>query len=722
MPPPHLEQGRSVANITRASLPLSLLALMATGEVLGNDLFDNHHAMPEILTATRLKQSPAAVPGSVTVLDSALIKASGARSIPELLRLVPGMQVVPQSGNLSTVNYHGSSANQARRLQVLVDGRSVYRAGFAQVDWGDIPVAIEDIDRIEVFRGPNTVSYGANALMAVINILTRAPRDSHGTRLKHTRGQRGIDDWYASHGLGWNNGDMRLSLSGLHDDGFDHDGENNDFRDSKRLNRLNLSISQELGATQSIDWQLALKEGTNQVGNRYESIFPIAAQPWEQASDSDVRARDFATSLRWNLDLNPAHSLYVQTNLQQWERLRQWRACEGQLAFSPGLRDLWSRDPGYVLATADAIKKNLPLPGTDAQKAEIAAILAQSPSALNPTGFNHACGLINEDARENRFDLEIQDTFSISDDLRLVSGLSYRHDRAESETYLNGELKRDTWSLFSQFEWRIDQHWLLQGGAMLEDASTQNPSLSPRLALNYLITPAHGLRAVYSEAVRTPDMFENHAHWQYRVRDLRPAALGQSEAYYFAKASGPGDLEQEVMRSREVGYNGYFSNIGLTLDVKLFYDEIDNMISEPLKVYQFAPTNNNHLRLKGAESELNWQLGIRDRLRLGYAYIDYDASHRIDRRLTPRNSGSAGWLRDWGQGWSSALFYYGADQLNQYRFERLDLRVAKRIAIGSAALELAGVVQQRLDDEPLSWQENNYHERHLLYFSAELEF
>jgi iron complex outermembrane receptor protein len=726
MPHPHLEQGCRVAINTRASLPLSLLALLATGAVLGDDLFDNHYAMPEILTATRLKQSPAAVPGSVTVLDSALIKASGARSLPELLRLVPGMLVVPQSGNLNTVNYHGSSANQARRMQVLVDGRSVYRAGFAQVDWDDIPVAIEDIERIEVFRGPNTVSYGANALMAVVNILTRAPRDSHGTRLKHTRGQRDINDWHASHGQGWESGDMRLSLSGRQDDGFDHKDDDSDFRDSKRLNRLNLSISQELDAKQSLDWQLALKEGTNQVDNRYESIFPIAAQPWEQSSDSDVRARDFATSLRWNLDLNPAHSLYVQTNLQQWERLRQWRACEGQLAFSSQLGRLWADSPSYTNRLSQHLKAGnfTPPAGTPEQTALATQVLQQAAATFDPTTrtLAHSCGLINEDARESRFDLEIQDTLSLSDDLRLVSGLSYRHDRADSETYLNGELKQDTWSLFSQFEWRINQHWLLQGGAMFEDASTSSASLSPRIALNYLITPAHGLRAVYSEAVRTPDMFENHADWQYRVRDLRPAALGQNEAAYFATASGPGNLEQEVMRSRELGYNGHFSNIGLTLDVKLFYDEIDNMISEPLKVYQFAPTNSNHLRLKGAESEINWQLGIRDRLRLGYAYIDYDASHRIDRRLTPRNSGSAGWLRDWGQDWSSALFYYGADQLNQYRFERLDLRVAKRIAIGGAALELSGVLQQRLDDEPLSWQQNNHDQRHLLYFSAEIEF
>jgi iron complex outermembrane receptor protein len=124
----------------------------------------------------------------MTVIDSELINASGARDISELLRLVPGM-MVGYTGNQAAVNYHGTNANDARRMQVLIDGRSVYRAGLATVDWSDIPVAMEDIERIEVFRGPNTVSYGANALMAVVNILTRNAADSHGTRLKVTRGQ-----------------------------------------------------------------------------------------------------------------------------------------------------------------------------------------------------------------------------------------------------------------------------------------------------------------------------------------------------------------------------------------------------------------------------------------------------------------------------------------------------------------------------------------------------
>ncbi|MNZ35349.1 Vitamin B12 transporter BtuB precursor [compost metagenome] len=702
-----------------------LLGALTTGAALAEDLFLAPSTLPEVLTATRLQQAPAAVPGSVSVLDSALIRASGARSLPELLRLVPGMLVVPQNGNSTTVNYHGSSANQARRLQVLVDGRSVYRAGFAQVDWNDIPVAIEDIERIEVFRGPNTVSYGANALMAVINILTRAPRDSHGTRLKATQGERGISDWYASHGHGWQGGDLRLSLSGQQDDGFDHKADGSDFRDGQRLSRLNLRVSQELDASQSLDWQLALKEGSNQIDNHYQPVFPIAAQPWEQDADSDVRARDYAGSLRWNLDLDPSHSLYVQGNLQQWERLRQWRACEGQLAFSPELGRLWALSPQYV----EQLGQNLgagnftPPTGSAEQVALATRVLQQAFATLNPGQgtLAHSCGLINEDVRESRFDLEIQDTLSLSDNLRLVSGLRYQHDRADSDVYLDGRRSRDTWSLFSQFEWHIDSHWLLQGGAMLEDDNATSPSLSPRLALNYLITPAHGLRVVYSEAVRSPDMFENHADWQYPVRDLHPAALGQSQARYFASAHGPGNLEQERMRSRELGYNGHFADLGLSLDLKLFYDEIDNLISEPLKVYDFMPSNDNRLRLKGAEGELDWRLGLQDRLRLGYAYIEFDATHRIDRRLTPRHSGSAGWLRDWGHDWSSSLFYYGADSLNQYRFERVDLRLAKRLRLGSGQLELAGVLQQRLDDEPLGWPNNNYDERRVFWISAGLE-
>lgn len=696
---------------TRAPLPLSLFAALLAGKAVAGDLFVDRVDVPEVLTASRLKQSPAEVPGSMTVLDRDLIRASGARDIPELMRLVPGMMVGYLSGNQATVNYHGTNVTEARRLQVLVDGRSVYRPGLATVDWTDIPVAIEDIDRIEVFRGPNAVSYGANALMGVINILTRHPADSQGTRLKYTAGQDGISDWYASQGLRGESSDYRLSLSGQQDDGFDHDQFDRAYRDSRRLSRFNLVANHSLDLRHSLDWQLAAKEGSNQ---RPYSYRPIFGNVPDGSDNSDLTARDYAGSLRWTFDVNPEHSFYMQGYAEHWERLQDFRACEAQVAFSPQLAELWALDPKYVERLSESLPR-IP-PGTAKERALASQVLRQ----LRTGAARSSCGQVNQNIRETRYDLEMQDILSLADGVRLLTGMSYRHDQATSETYFDGTVNNEIWRLFSQLEWHLTPHWLLQGGAMLEDDQLSGSSASPRIALNYLITPRHSLRAVYSEAVRSPDMYENEVDWSYRVRNITPAAYGQNSAYYFARAHGPGDLDQERMRSREVGYNGQFDE--LSVDIKAYYDEIHGLISDPLKVSDFEPTNDNSIRFSGAETQLDWRASLRDRLRLTYAYVDYDATSRYDRRLTARNSGSAGWMRDWGHGWSSSVFYYGDDALNEYRFERVDLRMAKRIPLGRASLELAGVLQQRLDDEPLTWPENRYDSRHLLYFSAEVDF
>lgn len=695
-----------------------VLALIFSSPALPDDLFLDNEPLPQVLTATRLKQSPAAVPGSMTVIDSELINASGARDISELLRLVPGMMVGNISGNQAAVNYHGTNATEARRMQVLIDGRSVYRAGLATVDWSDIPVAMEDIERIEVFRGPNTVSYGANALMAVVNIITRHPADSHGTRMKVTRGQRGIDDFYASQGVGWDDGDLRLSLSGQQDDGFDSNRFGDDYRDSRRLNRFNLAVSQTLNDNQSIDWQLNAKDGTNQRPYTYHPVFPgITAA----GNNSDITAKDYAGSLRWNLDINPNHSLYIQGSAQHWDRQQTWRACDAEVSFSPQLTELWQLNPNYTERLARNMERYAG-PGAPAGTAAEQALGNQALEQWRNGARQTLCGDIDQSARESRYDLELQDTLSLTDSLRLVSGMNYRYDRADSETYFNGTLDDTTWRTFGQLEWRATEHWLLQGGAMFEDTQLTGSSLTPRVAVNYLITPRHGLRAVYSEAIRSPDMFENNVNWSYQVKNLRPSAYGQTSARYFVKTRGPGDLEQERMRSRELGYNGYFAGPGLTVDVKLFYDEITGMISEPLRNNQYIASNSNTARFKGTETQLDWRLGSADRLRLTYAYVDAEASNPADEQLTARNSGSAGWLRDWGQGWNSALFYYGDDALNGYRFERVDTRIAKRIGLGKASLELAGILQQRLDDQPTTFVDNNYDERRVLYFSAELTF
>ncbi len=129
--------------------------------------------LPLVSSASRLPQALDRAPAAVTVITREMIAASGFRQLPDVFRLVPGMQVSWVAGNIPTVTYQGLSSIFSRHVQVLVDGRSVYNPGYGTVNWRGIPLAVDDIERIEVVRGPNAPNDGANAVVASIHIFSR---------------------------------------------------------------------------------------------------------------------------------------------------------------------------------------------------------------------------------------------------------------------------------------------------------------------------------------------------------------------------------------------------------------------------------------------------------------------------------------------------------------------------------------------------------------------
>src|SRR3989338_2069431 len=129
--------------------------------------------LPVVLSASRLSQPISETPNAMTVIDREMIVASGARNIADVFKLVPSMYVGYENGHTHIVSYRGITDAYARRMQVLVDGRSIYLPIFGQVDWAELPLDIGDIDRIEVVRGPSAASHGSNSVQGGINILTR---------------------------------------------------------------------------------------------------------------------------------------------------------------------------------------------------------------------------------------------------------------------------------------------------------------------------------------------------------------------------------------------------------------------------------------------------------------------------------------------------------------------------------------------------------------------
>jgi iron complex outermembrane receptor protein len=124
----------------------------------------------------KLFQSAAAI----YVITQEEIRRSGLTSIPELLRLAPGLSVARIDGNKWAISARGFNGRVANKLLVLIDGRSVYTPQFSGVYWEIQNFPIEEIERIEVFRGPGGTLWGANAVNGVINVITKHAKDSQG--------------------------------------------------------------------------------------------------------------------------------------------------------------------------------------------------------------------------------------------------------------------------------------------------------------------------------------------------------------------------------------------------------------------------------------------------------------------------------------------------------------------------------------------------------------
>ncbi len=119
-------------------------------------------------------------PAAIYVLTSEDIRRSGATTIPEALRLVPGVEVARVDSDHWSIGVRGFGSGFSKSLLVLIDGRSVYTPLFAGVYWDVQDVPLDDIDRIEVIRGPGGTIWGSNAVNGVINIITKNSKDTHG--------------------------------------------------------------------------------------------------------------------------------------------------------------------------------------------------------------------------------------------------------------------------------------------------------------------------------------------------------------------------------------------------------------------------------------------------------------------------------------------------------------------------------------------------------------
>ena len=133
-----------------------------------------------VTTVSRQETTVGKTPAGVFIITQEMIRRSGARSLPEVLRMAPGVQVARIDGNKWAISIRGFNQRFSNKLLVQIDGRSVYTPLFAGVFWDVQDVLLEDVERIEVIRGPGATVWGANAVNGVINVITKKAGDTQG--------------------------------------------------------------------------------------------------------------------------------------------------------------------------------------------------------------------------------------------------------------------------------------------------------------------------------------------------------------------------------------------------------------------------------------------------------------------------------------------------------------------------------------------------------------
>lgn len=416
--------------------------------------------LPVVATVSRLPQRLADAPAAVTVVDRDMIRASGARSLNDVFRLVPGFQTFPHNTESARVTYHGLTDEEySPRVQVLVDGRSLHSPLFQNgVNWAVIPVALEDIERIEVVRGTNAVSYGANAFLGVINIVTLDSALARGAAVSVSHGNQGVRDQTVR-------GGGKL-------------GEMGDFR-------ITFQQRDDSGLRDRFDW----------IDNFRSRLVDFRA-------DLQLTPRD-------TLQIGLGHTEAVTTNGRLWTRDG---VVVGLVRPSSPIRP-FVQSTQYLQATwRRALSADSDLQVRYAHSRDNASerYMVRDSDTLAP---RYSYDLAGDDGR--RHELEIQYNQALGPTARVVSGLSLRGDEMRSETRLPrmGWVRRDVVRGFGSLEWRPHAQFTGNMGLSVEHDSLAGRHATPRLSGNFHVTPEDTLRLAYARAYRTGSIIDYRGNW-----------------------------------------------------------------------------------------------------------------------------------------------------------------------------------------------------------------
>ena len=602
-------------------------------------------------------------PSSVTLITREMIDAMPMVNFVDVLKLVPGFQVFYANGAIQGLTVNGQSDRFPRRLEIRVDGRSVYTPINSSVSWGSLGIDSNDIAYIEVVRGSNVAAYGANAVQGAVNIYTRNPLTDSGSEISHTTGDWNTHNTSVRHSFKTSTAAYTLRANYRENQGFD-DLNDQSYADSSALQGVYTPTLYD-----EFQWELGYSDGNFGFGD--------GDRP-EGFIDEDVDTQWFTLSWkhRWG-----RHQLQLNTsaNLGSYERSLKVLLSE-ELDISP--LELSTRYPGQ----ADKLIE------------------------------------VEDGRREyQQYDLELEHHITLANNNNFLWGGGIRHQRlkAPAEFVGDSDTSESIYFLFSNLDWAFNQHWRANLGVMAEDHEQQDTEFSPRLAINYHLNEAHHFRISGSVAYRQPSLYEKERVIQ------RELDSGEIADLLFITDPDLGSEKFQTYELAYLGY--WFNNtlsLDYRLFREYLDDEIIyvkhpiNDINNKFRQLENADSN----RTSGYETQIQWRPDpswlvsaqyYNTRMEKYVRSAKHIASLLVSKQL-PHH-------------WQVSGAFYHQSEIKWLRgsrvpsWHRYDLKVSKGWQINRATIALALVVQNISNEEYLEYQTGNNFEQ-MSYLTLKISF
>lgn len=647
-------------------------------------------------------------PNAVTSLDVPTLRKLGITELVDAMRLVPGMMVSESHGSDASVGYHGANVNVPRRSEVLYNSNRLHRPGYAGAHWYRLPIDLQDLNFIEVIRGPSP-EYGTNAITSTVNLIqdTVATRGLHGSlRI----GDADTRDLFLNGG--WLLGESQVGLRFFHRENSGFDGAvglEGPYENDVSTDSIMINLEHRLNDTWLVDVAGAYAESSYQLPNndhiasddplvqRALANFRVSPEPEETTGFLSTKAHGAIKTE------NSSHEITIGLNYSNFARDQSISLCGNNFAFDPRVAEVdglpsvhLSVFDNVAVATA-TVTGNLVLDHsivqtpTPEEQATIDALGPYLQSWGLTTMFEDRCGVTNQDIDEDRYELNAHLISHLSDTVQNAFGLSYTYNEISADTYLNGTVDQHSYQAYDTIRYSPSPRWVLNSTLAFESADNVGSSnaWSYRLAANYQLRPELVLRLMHARSERLPDVYETSRDWGYFVEyDAGDVDhIGRNAAHLVRRAVSPDNLEPEVLRTTELGLSFSRANY-FQADVKVFVEDYTDLISEAFNYADFRLTNNGELENQGIEFGAHHQTKQGFEWGASYVYMDSDSDTPFELSLRPDHSGSIWGIAPFGNQSFLSGVYYGSSGVAGGSYDRFDATLSHRVLFQQGHLDL----------------------------------